>query len=563
MEQIFVSETACFSKSDCRIEKISFADIPHQSKLFTDFLYQPEKVAAFYPSNQKNYRERVGEVLQNYQTDRAQLCDALERINKNFYCSAATLENIALLRDKSCVAIVTGQQAGLFSGSLYTIYKALSTIKVAEQLRAEGIKVVPVFWIAGEDHDFAEVAETFVLDKRKRLASVGVSKMMHSENLPVGKVYLGAEIEETVEKLFNLLPETETAGELRKEIENFYRTGEKFSDAFARLIAKLFGEYGLILLDPLDAKLKKLCSPIYSRAIEKSCQLNKALRERSEKLAAEGYHAQVLIEKDAFPLFYTDDEGRRLSLKIEHGADGSLRVRGRKAKNIDFKVEEMAQFALECPSCLSPNATFRSVVQDFLLPTLCYFGGAAEVAYMAQVNEVYRLLDRPITPIYHRASVTIVEPNAAKNLARYELQLPDLFVKKEKLEADLIEKFLNNEAAAQLTAAETEIGRQLEIVSAALAPIDSTLQEALQKRRGKMLYHLESLRRKFHRAELRRNETFARRFAEIYDALQPHGALQERTLNITSLLARHGFFLIEWLYKNVQAESKEHQILYL
>src|ERR1043166_4152244 len=159
------AETACHAtpeEAGLRVENISFDQIPQQSKLFLDYLRDPAALRRFYPEAVQHHSDlaaRRDHVLASYQTDRASLCAALERMNINWGASEKTLQHIARLSEPDCIAIVTGQQAGLFSGPLYTIYKALSAIKLAECLTQRGVKAVPIFWIASEDHDFEEVAK--------------------------------------------------------------------------------------------------------------------------------------------------------------------------------------------------------------------------------------------------------------------------------------------------------------------------------------------------------------------------------------------------------------------
>src|SRR5918911_599701 len=216
------TEAACYStpeEAGLRVETLPFERIPHQSRLFLDYLRDAVALRRFYPSAVRFHHElaaRVPEVLAAHKTDRHTLCDALEAMNRNWGAGQETLDNIARLREEDCVAVVSGQQAGLFTGPLYTIYKALSAVKLAGCLAQRGTKAVPVFWIATEDHDFAEVATAEFIGCDCRLASVSVPSAMHKEGVPVGRVVLDQSIEESVQRLFDVLPETEFTAELRE-----------------------------------------------------------------------------------------------------------------------------------------------------------------------------------------------------------------------------------------------------------------------------------------------------------------------------------------------------------
>ncbi|MEP6848000.1 MAG: bacillithiol biosynthesis cysteine-adding enzyme BshC, partial [Acidobacteriota bacterium] len=536
-----MDEIACKSAKGgmvLRAESLSFSDIPGQSQLFTIYQTDPLSLTKYYPSIVESHTQiaaRIPEVLANHTADRGILCDALEEMNRKFDSCEKTFENIALLRDPETVAVVTGQQAGLFTGPLYTIYKALSAIKMTECLRDRGFKVVPVFWAATEDHDFEEVSHAFVLDKTGELAELRNKPQLDYENQPVGYVQLDETIQTTVEQLFADLPQSEFTAELRSFIENSWAPGAYFGDAFARLMTKLFGRYGLIILCPLDARLKHLAAPIYAKAIEHSAEIVDALKKRSGELVADGYHAQVQIADDYFPLFWQGDDHKRNALRKTSQNKFHTRDNSR-----EFTLDELTEIAKTEPTRFSPSVVLRSVIQDHLLPTVCYFGGAAEIAYFAQSGEVYRILDRPRTPILHRQSFTIIEPKHERTLNKYDLKLSGLFDGSEKILAEIVEEFLNKDSARIFTEVEEEINTELDRLDHELSKLDVTLVENLVKRRRKINYHIGALRHKFHLAQMRKNETVRRQITALFAALLPHGSLQERTLNVTYFMDRYG-----------------------
>ncbi|HEX8734457.1 MAG TPA: bacillithiol biosynthesis cysteine-adding enzyme BshC, partial [Pyrinomonadaceae bacterium] len=512
----------------------------------------------FYPEKQTPLADVAAKVLENYKIDRDALCDALEETNRSFGAGAKTLENINLLREKETVAVVTGQQAGLFSGALYTVYKALSAARLAADLQKQNIKAVPVFWIAEEDHDFDEVKKTFAIDKAGKLFDVRNTPENYTENQPVGSIHLDATIEKTIRELLENLPRAEFTSALEKLLSETYRAGETFSTSFARFIAKIFAGKGLIIFSPLNEKLKKLAAPVFSEIVKNSDRVRAALLARTKELKAENYGAQVLVEEDFFPFFLLDENGKRLALK-------KTRENNFKAKDArgEFTLDQLIEIAENSPQSLSPNALARPVVQDFLLPTVCYFGGAAEIAYFAQNAEIYRILNRPATPIRHRASFTIIERKHARTLARYNLKFKDLFNGQENIFASIVENFLADGTAREFAEVEEIINTQLNRLDRKLLESQPTLSPNLATRRRKIMYHIGALRKKFYRAEILKDETARRRLETLFNALLPHKALQERTLNATCFLNLYGENFIEWLYEAVDAEEKRHQILYL
>jgi bacillithiol biosynthesis cysteine-adding enzyme BshC len=542
-------------------ESLPFSEIPQQSKLFVEYQQNPLALKRYYPSAVESHTQissRIPEVLANHKADRGLLCDALEGMNIKSGASDKTLENIALLRDSDCVAVVTGQQSGLFSGPLYTIYKALSAVRLTECLRGRGFKVVPVFWIATEDHDFEEVSKTFVIDRSAQLAELKNEPKRCYENLPVGYIKLDDSIKQTIDELFAELPVTEFTPELKQTIEEAWKSGSYYGDAFAAFLNKLFGAYGLIILCPLDERLKRLASPVYVEAIRKSEEIVSALRTRSRELQENGYHAQVLIGEDYFPLFWQAKDHTRNALKKSESGTFKTKDNAR-----EFTLEELAEIAEREPGRFSPSVVLRSVVQDYLLPTVCYFGGAAEIAYFAQSGEVYRLLNRPVTPIFHRQSFTIFEPKHARTLEKYDLELKDLFVGYENLLPQIVEKFLNRETGKIFAEAEKKINLELNKLDRNLAELEPTLADNLATRRRKILYHIGALRNKFHHAQIRKDETINRRIETLFTALLPHKHLQERTLNVNNYLNNYGLYFIDWIYEAIDLDDKGHRIIYL
>ncbi len=538
---------------------IPFERIPHQSALFLDFLRDEDALESFYPEKNTPLEQFAGKVLKDYQVDRQKLGDALTKINREIGASPKTFENIELLRESDCVTIVTGQQAGLFSGAIYTIYKALSAVKLAADLKKRGIKAVPVFWIAEEDHDFDEIKKTYTLDGRGKLTATENSPHERLENAPVGLIKLDAAIDETLASVFETLPQTEFSDEIKTLLSESYQSGKSFSAAFTELMAKIFADYGLIFLLPLDADLKNLCAPIFVEAVEKSAEIISSLLKKDESLKSENYQSQVLVEKDSFPFFYLNDRGERQALR-RNFADGKIKTQKSKT---EFSIAELTQIARTAPQKLSPNALFRPVVQDYLLPTLTYFGGAAEIAYFAQNSAIYEVLNRPVTPIRHRASLTVVEPRHTRTLDKYALDFTDLFAGKEAVKAAIVEKFIASDTARTFSEVETNIEEQLNLLAESLNSNEITLAANLENRRKKISWHIAALRKKYHRAEMLKNETVERRIENLFAALLPQNVLQERSLNVVTFLNLYGANFIEWIYDAIETGEQEHRILYL
>ncbi len=558
------AEAACYStpeESGLRVETLPFERIPHQSRLFLDYLKDPVALRNFYPSAVRFHHElqqRVPQVLAAYQVDRNQVADALVAMNRRWGAPEETLHNIELLRESDTVAVVSGQQAGLFTGPLFTIYKAVSAVKLAGCLRQRNTKAVPVFWIAAEDHDFIEVSKAEIIGRDCQLKQVEISTDLHREGQPVGRVVLDDSILALIDQLFELLPNSEFADDMKALVKNAWQPGRGYVDSFATMMTSLLGRYGLIFLDPLDPAMKKIAAPLYSAAARQAPEIATAIEQRSRELENVGYHAQVLATANSFPLFLHDEDGaRRALVRVENGKYQAKDTRQQ------YSTEELAALALREPQRFSPNVTLRAVVQDYLLPTISYYGGAAEIAYFAQTAEVYRVLERPATPILLRSGLTMVERHTGRVLERYGLTLADFFEGLEPVTKRVVEEYLGANTARSFDDLDHNVNQELDRLKRELHAIDPTLGDALETGRKKIQYQLEGLRTRFVRAQMTRDHAAHRQLQRAADQLYPNKDLQERHINITSLLSRHGTYVIEWIYNAINIGSNDHQVVYL
>lgn len=544
-----------------RVESLPFSEIPGQSKLFLDFIADPAALARFYPTGVTTHSDvalRIPDVLAGFKVDRERLADALKAQNILFGAGSLTLENIELLRRPGTVAVLTGQQAGLMTGPLYTIYKALSAVKMAVCLNDRGFDAVPVFWAATEDHDFDEVSIATVAAGEGNLVDVRHIPEKYSEKMPVGKVELDGSVGEAINELFSTLPQTEFTAEITEIFENAYRPGATFGSSFASLISRIAAGYGLIVVDPLDLELKRLASPIYVKAVENAREIVTAVIERGRELADAGYHVQVAVGEDYYPFFLQDEEGRRTTLKF---------VDGDSVGAVDSRTKitpgELKDLAVNSPERLSPGVMLRPVVQDYLFPTVCYFGGGAEIAYFAQNRAVYDTLRRPVTPILHRQSFTIVEARFSRTMEKLGLELIDLLGETDGLRSDLVARVIDPGTAKLFADVEEKVNTELHRLDEALSAIDLSLASAFAKRRRKMMYHIAATHKNFERTRLAKDEVVDRQLRAALANLAPRGALQERSINVAQFLDRYGMYFIEWVYRSIDLSDSGHRVIYL
>ncbi|HLZ42444.1 MAG TPA: bacillithiol biosynthesis cysteine-adding enzyme BshC [Candidatus Sulfotelmatobacter sp.] len=536
---------------------LPFSQIPHTTRLFTDFLSYSPNVQPFYPRSPvfgEWMKEEAAKI--SYDAARRERVTAiLERQNKSWNASAKTLANLERLR-KGAAAVVTGQQVGLFGGPMFAIYKALTAVKLAEEARAAGVDAVPIFWLATYDHDLAEVNHVSIPGpdgtlQRLTSSSHGVAAA------PVGTVRFGEDISSLVQQAAELLGDSEATQFLR----DTYRPGETLGTAFARLYTRIFADWGVIVLDASDGEFARVAEPIYRAAIERSQELDAALLKRGEELEAAGYHQQVKVTETSVLLFTTRDGARVPIHRHENGAaqfiiDGESR--GEKLS----QSELLGQIGAE-PAPFSPNVLLRPIVQDYLLPTLAYTGGAAETAYFAQAGAVYEALLGRVTPIVPRFSATIVEPKMQRLLERHGIAITDVFAGPEELRREIAARSLPGDLQDSFEAARKSFDDNFSAVQEKLEKLDRTLVDAAETARSKMQHQLEKLHSQAARAAALKGELVTRHADHLSQALYPGKGLQERVVGGIYFFARYGRELLQRLYDTIRSDCHDHQILEL
>jgi len=538
---------------------IRFDQIPRTSRLFRDFLYNFDRVSRFYEPGGLDVSALVARApkvaAQSFSRDA--VADALADQNARAGAGDPTFANIERLREKDCVVVITGQQAGLFTGPLYTIFKALTAVKLAEHLRAQGVNVVPMFWVASEDHDFEEVNHTRLLNREGQFVTITYAGCSPKEGKPVGHVKLNEKISENIDEMIAALPESEFMPRLIADLRDSYKPGANFADAFGGMMIKLFGKFGVVLINPLDDRLKAVAGEIYARAMSSAPEFASRFVNASAQLEASGYHAQVHPNADAAPLFI-HDEGRRTAMARRD--DDRYYLKG---SDKSFGAAELLETVRRCPTCFSPNVTLRPIVQDFLLPTLAYIGGPAEIAYFAQLRPNYGLLNRVDPVALPRGSFTLIEKRHAKTMSKYDIKFTDLFAGFEEVMKSVVERSLDQNTATVFDETERVFNDQLDELNASLSAVDPTLSDALKGGREKILYQLNNLRTRFIHNRGKRDEGARQQIERLFGALYPNKNLQEREINVFYFLARYGYELIDRIYDEVDVGFHDHKLINL
>ena len=464
----------------------------------------------------------------------------------------AALDAAATFARADAVAVVTGQQAGLFGGPLYTLHKAITAIKLARQVTAtHGVPAVPVFWIDSEDHDWEEVRRCTVLDDEYTPHTVTAADVTGAGELPIARLVLDDSIHAAVDALAAMLPATEFTPALVDRVRAAYLPGRGMAEAFGALLDHVLGPYGLVVYDAADPTAKSFARGLFGRALADPGRTAALAAAAGQALEARGYHAQVTPTEQSAPLFLID------------GARQAIRFRGATAivGERELPLAELAALADSAPERFSPNVLLRPLVQDTIFPTACYVGGPSELAYLGQLRDVYAHFAVPMPLIAPRASATVVDSAALRFLTKHDIPLPQFQRQDELTLNQLLESQLPRAVETSFADAGAALAERLEAVTAAARVVDQTLEGAARSTLGKMQHDLQTLHGKVVQAAKKKDETLRRQFTRTQGQLFPNGQPQERELGLVWLLNRYGPATVDRLIDVLPVDGGHHWVL--
>jgi bacillithiol biosynthesis cysteine-adding enzyme BshC len=540
---------------------INFSDLPGHSNLFLDYLNEFDNLSHFFNLNFRDNTKFVSQFqsISNFNREhRSELSKIVRKQYEGVEISPKTEKNISLLAEQNTITIVTGQQLGILGGPLYTIYKAITAIKLARYLNEKYTRFnfLSLFWMESEDHDFEEISSISFIDENNNLQLV-----TYNDNLPVeenrgstGNIKLKDSINEFIVEINKLLRQSDFKEKNLQLINDCYKPGVTFKYSFKKLLLHLFDIYGLIIFDPQDVEVKNILKPIFKNEI-----LN--FRKHSEKLIQvsaeleELYHAQVKVR--AVNLFMNYEGGRYL---IEPVEENSFRL---KNKRVRFSEDELLKLVDDKPESFSPNVLLRPICQDYLFPTGFYVAGPGEIAYFAQVMPLYKFYDIPEPIIYPRSSATIIEKNISSVLAKYRLTLPDFFIDNEKVIVKLIKNLSSVGVEDMFLNFSKDIDNSMLKLKTELSEIDKSIADSSERYKQKIYSSIEDFRNKALEAEKRKYESAIRQTNRVLVNVYPNSVLQERELNYFAFSNKYGMDFINFVFTQLEINKFEHQIIEL
>ena len=526
---------------------------PWIRRLAADYAYDFPSVEPFFAGNPTQSSAWADAIrrTQAHARDRAGIAAILAAQQARRGAPAASVAAARKLADGQTVAVLTGQQAGLFGGPLFTLLKALTALKLAAQVeRDHKVPAVAIFWIDAEDHDWDEVRSCSVYDSALAAHSVALPGRS-ADHAPVATVQLDQHISAALDQLEQLLPATEFRPALMADLRAAYAEGRGMADAFGRWMERVLGDRGLIVYDASDPAAKPLAGPLFVSELSKPGETATLAGRAGAQLVSRGYHSQVHAHDDGLALFHM--QGGRRAIRQQDGAFV--------AGDVSVPQAAMVQEAATTPASFSPNVLLRPVVQDTLFPTICYVAGPNELAYLGQLRAVYDRFGVPMPLMYPRASATLLDAPAMRFLAKYGMPIEALQPQDESALNQLLESQIPPAVESSFTNASAAVDSSMQAIIDAIPALDPTLEGATRSTLGRMQHDLQSLHNKMIQAAKRRDETLRRQYIRTRALAFPDGHAQERTIGFVSFLNQYGPALVDRLEQELPLDMGHHWIV--
>ena len=499
------------------------------TRLVQDYLAGDPRAAAFYdgnPADPAAWRAKLAEVSARFgRAERERAAAALTPT------SARAAERLRRFVDEGGAMVTTGQQAGLFTGPLYTIHKILSAVRLAEALEQSlGIVVLPVFWAASEDHDFAEVNHAYATDAHGELRRVAVAASTRVA-VPMSEMRLGDDVEAALATFAQSVSGDGDADASIALLRDAYRPGATVADAFRAAISSLFVDFDLLVTDAANPALKAASAEVLLGELANAAEHERLIGEQTAALGAAGYTTQVTLVEGATNVFWHGPAGRE---RLYRDGDGFEAKDARRR----FSLDELRAILAADPRALSPNVFLRPVVESAVFPTLSYVGGPAETAYFAQVRPLFAAFGIRSPLAFPRFGATIVADEVAEARARAGVEDDDLALPAHELWERVARRHMPAGLWERLAALRTALVDGFGAVMDAAREIDPNLDPAVGARRNRALLEVAKSERTVVRHFKQRNPGLERDVRLVRNHLRPLGIPQERALTIFQYLAR-------------------------
>lgn len=533
------------------ISGCSFSELSY-SKLFTTYLNNFNKLSSFYPYNPlsetdvKRKAKNISETV-----EREKLISALSGYHSSLGIANDQSEQLEKLSHNDALAVVTGQQLGMYGGPVFTIYKTLTTIVLAKEYEKKiGKPVVPVFWMADEDHDFEEISWTGLIGKDD---FVKVELEQQGNDIPVFHEELNDSLKLFRENLKSIMFETDFSKDLWEIMDRHYKTGKTHGEAFAGLMNELFAKQGLLIAGSNHKVLKQLLADDLAKSISSADAIYEAIEEKSEELESV-FHRQV-VNGDS-NLFYLDEDSKRIKI-VRDGGTWT-------AKNKSWSTNDLVKDIQEKPESFSPNVFLRPIIQDRLLPTLGYVAGPGELAYYGQMRSLYEVFGLEMPLIIPRYTATVIESGISRILEKLPFKICEYDQRIEDLESAYVEQTDNVDLEKVFDEWKEKLEEAAERPLKVIDNIDPTLDGTVGKTVAGFENELNKLKGKVYRSIKQQEETQLKRIEKIKVNLFPDGGFQERSISPIYFMNKYGTDIWHKMLKDMKEKeidlTKHHLI---
>ena len=525
-----------------RFKHTDYHALASYNPIFLDYLYKFENVSDLFSGNpyDKSSWSNIAKSLAAKKHPTSEILTPLRTFNLSLGADEYATTSLNDL-GKGALAVLTGQQVGLFGGPLYTLYKAVSAVRLAANIsEVLGSRVVPLFWMDTDDHDFVEVQKTHVLSKNYELSKVSLEEIEEEHGYPVGSRKVTGQITSLINHVSELLPETEFSADLFQKLSDCYEPGNTMAQAFGRWLLHMTRGSGLAIIDPSLRELKASGATLFEQELSSSPESSQLVLETSNRLSTNGYRPQATPNKLGPNLFYSNP--RREPLKTPQ----------------KVAQKEYSRLLRDNPERFSPNVLLRPLFQDTLFPTIAYTAGPSELAYFSQLKDLYQHFDVTMPLIVPRASFTIIEQPQAKFIDRHDVEISKLKIDDESIFNKILKDQIpfgieNNLINARKSIEDTITGLERDMTA-----LDQSLLPMLTSLRGKLLHNLKIVEAKGFKAVKRKHETLRQQFIRTRQALFPDFGLQERTLSALNYLNKYGWDFTKTIDSGTDASVKTH-----
>jgi bacillithiol biosynthesis cysteine-adding enzyme BshC len=531
---------------------IAPAKVLGYSQIYLDFIEQSKNTRQFYPATSL---KDVADKLDSIDYNREKIAEILKKQNQEFGASKNTFENIDKLLNKKTVCLFSGQQAGLFGGPLLVIFKALSIVKAAKMYSEElGRIVIPIFWIAGDDHDYEEVNHTWLLDKSSTPIKISYDSNPEIEN-PTSQLLFDnkAAIADAKNEFKSILGETDFTSELYQIIDSSYTETDSYVTAFGKLMAKLTESTGLIFFNPGDPEAKKMAIDFFKSIVVKQDDLHSYLSETNQLIEKEGYHIQVEKKEDLAHLFYN------INGRTPIHRDGDNFIVGEKR----LTNKDLLDLIESEPDKFSPDVMTRPVLQSFLFPVISQKGGAAEIAYLAQMNKAFELFNL-VTPLYKaRPTATTIEKRFEKLMDHYDIKFEELFGDIEDIINRILSLSFPEDIENNFKNLQDNLKDSFKKFSDESLKFDSSLEKFAEQTMGKIDFTMKAFEGKVFSSHKKKSQEVRDKIYKLWQSICTNRTFQERSVNISYFISKYGFKFIDFLYNKIDCEESKHQLIKL